>query len=53
MIAIRCHKCGSPDLVKNSRTSIGQQKYYCKACPRYGTLETKGAKRQRQRHLVE
>ena len=53
MIAIRCPTCGSPDLVKHGRTSTGQQKYHCKACRRYGTLETHDAKRQRQRHLVE
>lgn len=53
MIALRCPKCNSPHLRKNGRTPSGQQKYHCKACNRYGTLETQAADRQRQRHLVE
>lgn len=53
MIAQRCPHCASPDLVRNGRTSTGQQKYHCKACHRYGTLETQAAERQRQQHLVE
>ena len=53
MIAMRCPKCGSPELRKNGRTSTGQQKYHCKACHRYGTLDTYEAERERQRHLVE
>lgn len=53
MIVIRCPKCGSPHLRKNGRTASGQQKYHCKACNRYGTLETQAAARERQQHLVE
>lgn len=50
MIAFRCPKCNSPHLRKNRRTTSEQQKYHCKACDRYGTLETQAADRQRQWH---
>ena len=53
MIAVRCPQCASPNLVKNGRTSTGQQKYHCKDCRRYGTLETQDAKRQQQRRMIE
>ncbi len=53
MIAIRCPKCGSPELRKNGRTRTGQQKYHCKACNRYGTLDTRQAEREHQQHVVE
>ncbi len=53
MIAVRCPHCASPNLVKNGRTSTGQQKYHCKDCRRYGTLDTQEAKRQQQRQLIE
>ncbi len=53
MIAIQCPKCGCPDLVKNGRTRTGQQKYHCKACRRYGTLDTQDARRAQQRQMIE
>jgi transposase-like protein len=53
MIAIRCPNCDSPALQKNGRTTTGQQKYHCKACNRYGTLDTRQAERERQQQLVE
>ncbi len=53
MIAIRCPKCGGPQLRKNGRTKTGQQKYHCKTCNSYGTLDTHAAHRQQQRALVE
>ena len=53
MIAVQCPKCSSPKLVKNGRTSTGQQKYHCKDCRRYGTLDTQQAQRDAQRRLVE
>ena len=34
-----CRKCGSIDIVKNGRTKAGKQKYHCKDCHAYGTLE--------------
>jgi IS1 family transposase/transposase-like protein len=33
-----CPKCGSLDLVKNGRDYKGDQKYHCKTCASYGTL---------------
>lgn len=53
MIAVRCPKCASPKLIKNGRTSTGQQKYHCKDCRCYGTLDTHDAQREDQRRLVE
>ena len=45
MIAIPCRRCGSPHLRKNGRTASGQQKFHCKACNFYGTLDTKDQER--------
>ncbi len=53
MIAVRSPQCASPNLVKNGRTSSGQQKYHCKECRRYGTLDTQEAKRQQHRQMIE
>jgi transposase-like protein len=47
MIAITGRKCGSLNLRKNGRTRTGQQKFHCKNCNAYGTLDTKA----RERHL--
>lgn len=52
MIAIWCPKCGSPQLRKHGHPRTGQQKYHCKACNRYGMLDTLDSRRQ-QRQLVE
>ena len=38
IITHSCRKCGSLDLVKNGRDYKGDQKYHCKTCGRYGTL---------------
>jgi transposase-like protein len=53
MIAITCRRCGSTDLRKNGRTSTGQQKFHCKACNFYGTLDTKDQERAQRRATVE
>lgn len=45
MIAIPCRRCGSTHLRKNGRTASGQQKFHCKACNFYGTLDTKDQER--------
>jgi insertion element IS1 protein InsB len=52
MIAHRCPKCGSPELQKKGRTLTGQQKYHCKACRRYGTLDTQHTARAHQRGIA-
>ena len=53
MIAITCRRCGSTHLRKNGRTASGQQKFHCKACNCYGTLDTKDQERAQRRTTVE
>ena len=53
MIAIPCRRCGSVNLRKNGRTPPGQQKFHCKDCNAYGTLDTKEQERQAKRATVE
>src|SRR5215216_603252 len=53
MIAITCRKCGSVNLRKNGRTATGQQKFHCKDCNAYGTLDTKEQERTHKRAAVE
>ena len=38
IIVNRCKKCQSENIVKNGKTKAGRQKYHCKACDTYGTL---------------
>jgi len=38
IIVNRCPKCQSESIVKNGMTKAGRQKYHCKACNAYGTL---------------
>ncbi|MGH2541540.1 MAG: IS1/IS1595 family N-terminal zinc-binding domain-containing protein [Ardenticatenaceae bacterium] len=38
-ISYRCRRCASPDIVKNGHTAAGKQKYHCKRCGTYGTLQ--------------
>jgi transposase-like protein len=38
IIVNRCTKCQSEHIVKNGKTKAGRQKYRCKACGSYGTL---------------
>jgi transposase-like protein len=53
MIAITCRRCGTTHLRKNGRTASGQQKFHCKACNFYGTLDTKEQEREQRRATVE
>jgi transposase-like protein len=53
MIAFTCRRCGSTQLRKNGRTTSGQQKFHCKACNYYGTLDTKDQERSHRRATVE
>ena len=53
MIAIPCRRCGSTQLRKNGRTGSGQQKFHCKACNFYGTLDTLDQERTQRRATVE
>jgi transposase-like protein len=53
MISLTCRRCGSTQLRKNGRTASGQQKFHCKACNYYGTLDTKDQERAYRRATVE
>jgi transposase-like protein len=53
MIAATCRRCRSTKLQRNGRTPSGQQKFHCKACNFYGTLDTKESHRAQQRHLID
>ena len=35
----RCPKCGSPNVVKHSHDYKGAQKFHCRECKAYGTLD--------------
>ena len=35
----QCRKCESESILKNGKTKAGKQKYHCKNCHYYGTLE--------------
>lgn len=37
-ITHQCTKCGSTNICKNGKSTSGKQKYHCKACNGYGTL---------------
>ena len=53
MIAIRCRCCDSVNLRKNGHTPSGQQKFHCKDCHAYGTLDTKEQERAHKQATVE
>ena len=53
MIAHVCRRCGSSALRKNGRTATGHQKFHCKACNMYGTLDTQTAVRRQRKALAE
>lgn len=53
MIAIRCRRCDSANLRKNGHTPSGQQKFHCKDCNAYGTLDTKEQERAHKQATVE
>jgi len=37
----KCPKCSSENIVKNGHDYKGAQKYYCRDCHSYGTLDKK------------
>lgn len=53
MIAMTCRRCGSVNLRKNGHTPSGQQKFHCKDCNAYGTLDTLDQERASKRATVE
>jgi transposase-like protein len=53
VIAIKCRRCGSVNLRKKGHTSSGQQKFHCKDCNAYGTLDTKEQERAHKQATVK
>ena len=39
IVTPHCPKCGSKNLVRNGHDYKGAQKYHCKSCGRYDTLD--------------
>lgn len=49
IVTYDCPRCGSLELVKNGHDYKGSQKFHCKSCKRYGTLQAqKSYSQQRQ-----
>jgi len=48
-----CPNCASDNLVKNGHDYKGTQKYHCKSCGRYGTLQPQRGDSQRVRTQVQ
>jgi transposase-like protein len=53
IVTYECPDCGSVDLVKNGHDYKGSQKYHCKNCNRYGTLQAKKGYSQQQQSQVK
>jgi len=53
IITYECPRCGSLDLVKNGRDYKGDQKFHCKSCDRYGTLQAQKGYSARRREQVK
>ena len=52
IVTYECPDCGSLDLVKNGHDYKGSQKFHCKRCGRYGTLQAqKGYSQQRHEEV--
>ncbi len=48
----RCLKCGGVNIIKNGHDYKGTQKYHCKTCAAYGTLDKKSVSAQAQQEQV-
>jgi insertion element IS1 protein InsB len=48
----RCPKCNQVDNIRKGHDYKGPQKFQCKACGAYGTLDKQGASAQTQRQQV-
>ncbi len=53
IITHRCPKCGSTNMVKNGREYKGSQKYHCKTCASYGTLNAQRGYAEATRQQVK
>lgn len=53
IVTHECPRCESLDVVKNGRDYKGAQKYHCKSCGRYGTLQAQTGYATRVREQVK
>ena len=53
IVTHECPRCGSVDLVKNGHDYKGDQKFHCKNCDRYGTLNAQKGYSQETRERVK
>jgi len=53
MINITCRKCNSKNISKNGHTKSGRQKYHCKTCNFYSTLDLKSDELNEKSKLIE
>ncbi len=53
IVTHQCPKCGSTNLVKNGHDYKGCQKYHCKTCQSYGTLQAQRGYDQAAREQVK
>ena len=52
-MTITWRRCDSPNIITNGSTKSGRQKYNCKTCFFYGTLDTKEKENEEKHYLVE
>jgi transposase-like protein len=50
---MHCKKCQSTNVVKNGRTSAGQQQYHCRDCGVYTVTDDRAQERATKMELVE
>jgi insertion element IS1 protein InsB len=53
IVTYECARCGSLDLVKNGHDYKGSQKYHCKTCGRYGTVQAQTGYSMKVRNQVK
>jgi len=53
IVTYECPACGSLDSVNYGHDYKGSQKYHCKTCKRYGTLQAQRGHDQRIRRQVK
>ena len=53
IVTHRCPKCGSKNMVRNGHDYKGDQKYYCKTCESYGTLDAQRGYDEQARSQVK
>ncbi len=53
IITQTCPRCGSSDLVRNGHDYKGAQKFHCKACGRYGTVNAQTGYADTTRRVIQ